>query len=281
MSVIDELVHGCIDMHVHMGPDPYRERRVDAIELAVDTKKAGMCGVVMKSHSYPTASLVYATKQMVKDVGLFGSIALNDQVGGLNPAAVEVAGRLDTKVVWMPTSSAKNDRFDPSHAGRGITVLDENCRLAPVVYEILELVRQYDMVLATGHLSLEESFAVIDAAREKGIDKIIYTHPMSNFSGPLTIGEQVEAARRGAFIEHCLFTIMPNGERMDPGAMVEAIKSVGPARCLLSTDFGQSGNPSPPEGMRLIISTMLQHGLGKADVELMVRTNPAQLLGLG
>lgn len=280
MSVVGDLVHGCIDLHVHMSPDPHGERRFDAIQLAVAAREAGMGGVVMKSHSYPTAPIVYAASQIVKEIGLFGSLVLNKEVGGINPDAAEVSGRLGAKIVWMPTSSAKSSRIAARHGGKGISVFDENGRLIPAVYDVLDVIRQFDMALGTGHLGREESFAVIDAAREKGIRKIIYTHAMSTVAGPLSVEEQIEAVRRGAVIEHCALSLMPSFERQAPEAMAEAIKATSPAHCVVSTDFGQAGNPSPPEGMRLVISLLLQCGIGQSEVELMVKTNPAQLLGL-
>ncbi|MDO8671533.1 MAG: DUF6282 family protein, partial [Dehalococcoidia bacterium] len=176
MSVIDELLEGSIDTHVHMDPDPSGERRHNAIELALSVKEAGMAGVVMKSKDYPSAPIVWAVSQFVKDVGLYGSIVLNSAVGGLNPEAVEVAARLGAKIVWMPTQTAKNDIRGSS--AKGVGVYDENGRLVPEVYDILDIVRKFDIVVATGHLGHQASFAVIDAAREKGIKKIIYTHAM-------------------------------------------------------------------------------------------------------
>ena len=39
----------------------------------------------------------------------FGAITLNHSVGGLNPVAVELAGRSGCKIVWMPTVDAENE----------------------------------------------------------------------------------------------------------------------------------------------------------------------------
>ncbi|MDO8670137.1 MAG: DUF6282 family protein [Dehalococcoidia bacterium] len=279
MSAVDELVQGSYDLHAHMSPDPRSERRHDALQLALKAKEQGMGGLVMKTHDYSTAPLVWALSQFVKDIDLFGSIALNSAVGGINPEAAEVAARLGSKILWMPTHTAKGDSRGAEH--KGVGVFDEDDRLIPEVYDVLDIVRQYDMALGTGHLGHKESFAVIDAAVEKGIKKIIYTHAiLSQVGVPLSKEEQLDAAGRGVFIEHCAYSLMPTGERMAPQTMADAIKTVGAAHCILSSDLGQYFTPSAPEGFRLLIVAMLRSGISSSDVELMVKTNPRQLLGL-
>ncbi|MDP6100441.1 MAG: hypothetical protein QGH66_03350 [Dehalococcoidia bacterium] len=62
--------------------------------------------------------------------------------------------------------------------------------------------------------------------------------------------------------------------------IVEAVKAVGAGRCVLDTDFGQDYNPSPVEGMRMMIGALKECGLGDNDLELAVKTNPARLLGI-
>jgi predicted metal-dependent phosphotriesterase family hydrolase len=61
---------------------------------------------------------------------------------------------------------------------------------------------------------------------------------------------------------------------------VELVGTVSAEMCIMSTDLGQSYNPPAPEGMRLFIGTMLRKGLKEDQVEVMVKTNPAKLLGL-
>ena len=48
----------------------------------------------------------------------------------------------------------------------------------------------------------------------------------------------------------------------------------------MSTDLGQAHNPAPAEGMRMMIATMLKCGITEKEIELMVKVNPARLLGL-
>ena len=91
---------------------------------------------------------------------------------------------------------------------------------------------------------------------------------------------QQRLAKKGAFIEHCFANTMPFPDRIHPMKMVEAIKAVGAEHCIMSTDFGQVYNPAPTEGMRVAIATMLKCGLSENEMELLVKVNPAKLLGL-
>jgi hypothetical protein len=179
MSVIDELLAGSIDMHIHTGPDPRVERKLNALQAASQAQAVGMRAIVIKSHEYPTAPVAYTVNQIVKDMTVFGSIALNLEVGGLNTYAVEASAKLGAKVVWMPTNHSANDMKRKNIAGKGITILDSEGKLLPSVKDILAIIKRYEMVLATGHLSKSEVFALVDEAERMDINKIVITHPLT------------------------------------------------------------------------------------------------------
>ena len=127
-----ELVAGAINMHCHHGPDPHRARSVDAAEAVAEAAAIGMAGVVLKSHAYPTGPIAILMQKTVRDLRVFGGICCDFEVGGLNPAAVEVALRTGARVVWMPTFSSVVDRrklhldhperylLDLRHQGEGL-----------------------------------------------------------------------------------------------------------------------------------------------------------------
>ena len=160
-----ELVAGAIDMHCHHGPDPHRARIVDAAEAVAEAEALGMAAIVLKSHAYPTGPIAILMQKTVQRLRVFGGICCDFEVGGLNPAAVEVALRTGAKVVWMPTFSSVIDRRKLRLPGPGIPVIGERARLVPAAEEILRLARQHDAVVATGHIELAEQFALVDAAR--------------------------------------------------------------------------------------------------------------------
>ncbi|MFC2005401.1 DUF6282 family protein [Chloroflexota bacterium] len=281
MSVIDELLQGSIDMHIHHGPDYRIERRVDALQAARQAQEAGMRAIVLKSHAYPTTPVAYTVNQVIQNIAVLGSIALDFEVGGLNTHALEASAKLGAKVVWMPTFSSANDMRKRNLDEEGITIFDSEGKLLPVVAEILDIVKSYQMVLATGHLSVSEAFALVDEASRRGLPKIVITHPLLDWLGAhLSLEEQCQMADKGAFIEHCFAITLPATMRLDPNKIVEAVRAVGAERCIMSTDLGQAYNPAPAEGMRMMIGTMLKCGLTEKEMELMVKVNPAQLLDL-
>ncbi|MFH1486615.1 MAG: DUF6282 family protein [Chloroflexota bacterium] len=280
MTVVDSLLKGSIDLHVHHGPDAHRARSVDALDAARDAAAAGMRALVLKSHDYPTAPLAAIISRMVSGVTVVGSICLDVQIGGLNLEALAVSGALGARIVWLPTFSSANQMREQGQEG-GLTVLDDKGKLLSVMYDIFELVKKYDMVLATGHLSKEEVFIVVDEARKKGVRKIVVTHPTPLHPGPkLETDQLIELAKKGAYIEHCFNGTMPGGHREDPAYIVDAVRRVGAEQTVLSTDFGQEHNPRPAEGFRVMLGTYLKYGLTERELEISAKTNPAKLLGL-
>ena len=277
-----DLVVGAIDLHCHHGPDPHRARSVDAAEAVTEAEAMGLGAVVLKSHAYPTGPVAMLMQKTVERLRVFGGICCDHEVGGLNPAAVEVALRTGAKIVWMPTFSSVVDRRKLQLPGPGIPLVDDGGRLLPAVQEILRLVREYEAVVATGHVDLPELFAVVDGARETGV-RIVMTHALETQVGAdHTLAHVRELADRGAVIEFTYLTCMPGGfaATHDPRTFAEAMMAIGPARAVMSTDFGQARSPHPAEGMRMFIEEMLQQGVPVAALDSMVRRNAARLLGL-
>ena len=166
--------------------------------------------------------------------------------------------------------------------GEGISLVNETGKLVPEMLRILSLIKKFDMVLATGHISPQETFTLLSEAQKIGIKKMIVTHPTdAEFSEKhFTVDELQQLAKIGAFIEFTLVGMLPNEFCHDPAKIVKTIKTIGPEHCVVSTDLGQPQNPLPVEGMRLFIATLLHHGITQKEVELMVKVNPAVLLGL-
>jgi hypothetical protein len=276
-----ELVRGAIDMHCHHGPDPHRRRSVDAEEAVREADAIGMRALVLKSHAYPTGPIAILMQKQAAALRVFGGICCDHEVGGLNPAAVEVALRTGAKVVWMPTFSSIPDRRKLQLPGPGIALLDERARPVSALHEILRLVKAYDAVVATGHVDLPELFALADACRDIGA-RLVMTHALETQVGAdHTLGHVVEMADRGAIIEFTYLSCMPGGFAAThaPDVFARAMATVGPARAIMSTDFGQDRSPHPAIGMRMFIDEMLSAGLSEADVDVMARRNPARLLG--
>lgn len=277
-----ELVRGAIDMHCHHGPDPHRRRSVDAEEAVREADAIGMRALVLKSHAYPTGPIAMLMQKQAAALRVFGGICCDHEVGGLNPAAVEVALRTGAKVVWMPTFSSIPDRRKLQLPGPGIALLDERAKPVSALHEILRLAKEHEAVVATGHVDLPELFALADACRALDV-RLVMTHALETQVGAdHTLAHVVEMADRGAIIEFTYLSCMPGGFAAThaPDAFARAMATVGPARAIMSTDFGQDRSPHPAIGMRMFIDEMLSAGLREADVDAMARRNPARLLGL-
>ena len=82
MSVVEDLLQGSIDIHIHHAPDPRVARKSNALQVALEAKEAGMRAIVLKSHEYPTVPLAYTVSQMVPDITIVGRICLNSESGG-------------------------------------------------------------------------------------------------------------------------------------------------------------------------------------------------------
>ena len=270
---------GVIDTHVHSAPDS-RQRGIDAYEVARMARRYGMRAVVMKNHYTQTASLAYLLSQTVPEVRFFGGIALNNTVGGVNPAAVEhmalTTGGLG-KVVWLPTFDSEHGhltmRPNPLHVP-----VSRDGELLPEVLRVFEVVAQYDLSLATGHSSPDETLAIIPAAQAAGVRRIIVTHPESALV-KMPIAQQRRAAELGAWLEYPIGIALPPNP-MSFEEFIDRIRQVGPEHVILSTDLGQVMRPTPADGFHGYLDRMREAGFSQAGLDLMTKSNPASFLGL-
>ena len=290
-----EAIQGAYDLQIHVAPDVI-ERRIDDVGLAKEFLARGLKGFVLKSHYLPTAERAQVVTKCVPGIEAYGAIALNHSIGGLNPVAVEIAGRSGNKIVWMPTVDAANEtagRLDGGNeklpfwakiqreiAAAGITrppmtVLDANEQVSEDTRQCLELIAKHDMILATGHLGRHEIFPLVNEARNLGVNRIIITHaefPSQNLSAE----EQTALADLGAIVEHCFTTYYTNKAPWE--AVFANIRAVGIERTILSTDLGQKTNPPVPEGFAMFAQKLLDAGFTKAEVHQMAATIPHSLI---
>ena len=115
--------------------------------------------------------------------------------------------------------------------------------------------------------------------RMEVLKKILITHPHNEIPN-LPLADQLEFARKGAYLEHCFAVTTPMFFNARIQDLVEAIRKAGPDRCVLASDLGQVCNPSPMEGLRIFILGLMSLGITREEIDTMVRKNPAKLLGL-
>ena len=276
-------LQGIVDIHVHSDPDSV-PRKLDAMDTARFAKDAGVRSIVLKNHWAPTVQLAYTVAKVVPGIQVFGAIALNRAIGGVNPEAVQQAAAFagnKLKIVWMPTFDAENNiRFNKqsspfSAVSRDGLVLSETI-------EVLQVIAQRKLVLATGHSSAAEDLMLIREAKKLGIAQIIVTHPLY---APIhmTIPEMQEAARLGAYLELCGNAVLPTqppDNRTPVAEYLKTIRAVGADHIILSGDFGQAANPPHVEAWRQFLDIMRKAGVSQQDLDLMSKKNPAKLLAL-
>jgi len=290
-----KTLEGAYDLQIHVGPDVIA-RRIDDLDCAREFLAHGMKGFVLKSHYIQTGERAQVVTKAVPGSRVFGAVTLNHSVGGLNPVAVELAGRTGCKIVWMPTVDAKNEtagRLDGGSeklpfwakiqrelAAEGISppplsVVDDAGELTEPARRCLERIARHDMILATGHLGRVEIFALVRAAKTMGLRKVVVTHaefPSQNLSGD----EQRELVELGAIIEHC-FTTYQTAKATWESAFAN-IRKAGVSRAVVSTDLGQTINPPVAEGFAMFVQRLLDAGFSADEVRTMAVTNPTRLL---
>jgi hypothetical protein len=311
-----DKIPGVFDMHVHTAPD-IAPRKTDDLELAKAAAEAGMGGFLLKSHLGSTVERAYLINRMVPNIRVFGGLVLNFPIGGLNPFAVDSYVRLGAKEVWMPTLSAEytltyqrahvplEDRiaFNKAHGGdsippsikiqpgdpwpwskngRGISIFDETGKIASEVWTILEILAPKDVILGTGHLSVPETHALVDAAREKGVKRILATHP--EYMAPLSVEDQLVLAKKGVFFER-LFVITTESSKAVGGPLpleviVKNIRTIGVESTVLGTDFGQAKNIHPVLAMQEYLQRLRRAGFKENEIESMAINTPKALLGI-
>jgi hypothetical protein len=288
VSVIDSLLAGAIDMHVHFAPESLMERRQNALQLARTAKEYGLRAIVLKNREYCTVPIAKMVTELVPEVQVFGSLTLEPEIGGLNPAGAIAAAKMGAKVIWMPTFSSTNSRevcekvLGYKLPGAEQVITDAKGKLKTEVKEIFRIAKEYNIVIASGHISPKETFALAEEAQAIGFKKLVVTHALQGALTKVlcTNDELKQLAKGGVYIEHSFWDVLPTMNAYDPVRLVELVKLVSAEQSIMSTDLGQSYNPPAPEGMRMFIATMTRKGLTADQVETMVKTNPVKLLGL-
>jgi hypothetical protein len=293
-------IRGLIDFHTHSAPDVFG-RAVDDEELAELYHARQMEAVVFKSHVALTADRAWLARKRVPGLKVFGGLTLNAAVGGLNPDAVEWMWRMQGgygRIVWFPTFDADNHVRHFGDAGErrgvpagrepaGIRVVDPEGRILPEVREVLRVCARQKLVVQTGHASAEEALALIAAAREAGCDRVVVTHAQFGVVD-MNLDQMKRAAEMGAKLELCAAGTlmgpqahlgwMRHWRAVPVGETAERIRAIGAEHFVLGTDLGQTGNPTPSDGLQMFVGGLMEAGIYLAQIRMMGREVPGRLL---
>jgi hypothetical protein len=297
-------IPGIIDLHCHFHPDSPNAPPLDigpgvsALESARTAYTNGHRALVLKSHAFASCAMASQIEELVPGLRVFGGICTDYYSGGLNPYAVETALRLGAKIIWLPTGHSHQEFLNGKGRanqiiGEGIKVADDNGKPTPDTRAIFDLVNQYDAVLATGHTTAAEHYAVVSEFARNG--KVLVTHAGEIHAGPrLSVQQCKELADLGATIELTALTCTAfmemlgfeldheHGEEcVDPAVMAQMIRTIGYRNCTLSSDYGFSAKLGTPAlGLQNFFEQLWDNGIGEDELTHMAAVKPAELISL-
>jgi hypothetical protein len=318
MELPDELLVGAIDSHVHAGPVlRSNPGHLDPIQVAQLAKAAGLKTVVYYDVFGWASGTAWMVNRFMPDYFTYGGYLMNSSHDGMNPRAIRTALNLGEGCRFISFGShcthfsASNEStlidgklvpFKDAYPDFARKELMRAIRIpladtVPVeLDEILSMIAEHpEVYLNTGHVSGPEVMRILDLAARYGIQKVLIAHPARQ---QLTLEQQKEAARRGAFLEGCAVDFgspsIPHThyyverELMHMSSYVngraipwmQGIRDVGPEHFVLATDYGVRALPNPIEGMRMMISMLLYFGFSVEEVRMMTATNPARMIGI-
>lgn len=286
---LSEILLQAIDMHVHIGPEVI-PRKFTAQTLAQQEARK-LRGCVLKNHFYPTAGMFDSA--VTTDLELYGSIVLNNSVGGLNPDAVYAASLVSKGplIVWLPTINAVQFLATNGYEVAPEWVADKSLKLRPAAEvvpvevtrnnrllaqtkRLIQMIARVKGVLATGHIGFDESRLVAAYARSLGVPVII-THPIyQHIAMPITV--QKELALLGCYLEQSYSMFSMDGIPITK--IATQIKRVGPESIILSSDVGQPFSPDPSQALEIFAKLLVTEGIPLQWIKIMMVENPRKIL---
>lgn len=281
-------LNGISDIHIHALPDS-RPRSISELSFARQAHEAGYRSVMYKSNDFSCHDRAFVIHEILPDFEVFGSLVMNKVYGDkVNIRAAEKAVATTgsrCRCIWMPTQDATYPLKLENSNETGIPVLDNARNVLPEVVRVMEICAEADIIFATGHSSPEESLILARKAREVGVGKCVITH-VNSLIWKMTEDQIKQAIDLGAYVEYCFLpcfwgpgTSLPN---MPVMSMEEfsTYARINPERSFITSDMGQSQLINPLDGMYKTIQALLALGIARKDIDLMVRSNPAKLVGL-
>jgi hypothetical protein len=298
-----EMLVGAYDVHVHGNPSygPNCEGfDLDDFEIIKAAREAGLKGVCVKNLEFSTTFRDYLVNKVEKQNGFgscvyYSSMVLNECVGGINPCAVDFAIQHGAKCIWFPTYSARNTAelfgwgvyegwpkdnwfsftsLKHSYGNNGISIFDHDGKMIPEVNEIIEITRDANVCLASGHMTPKESYALCKAAIKLGHKKMILTHP--DLWLTLVPKEMVQSlATLGVWIEKTFYAhVFSHSDERAFGH----IKDIGYKHFFFDSDAGQPNLILPTDAFAVMIDDYLKNGFNSTEIVYMVREVPEFLM---
>jgi hypothetical protein len=294
----EPILRGALDLHVHGYPDAglsWRQRQ-DDLTLARAASASGMAGIVLKSHFWPTMDRAQILNSVLDDPSftVHSSITLNPLIGGVQATTVEAAAGHGARVVFMPTWGSRNDhghggvvrraiidREFPSFGTyldrHAVRIVDDSGRLDPRAADVVRVCHERDLVLSTGHLSVDESLRLAELGADLGYRRLVFSHPFSS-SIAASADAIDEMAGLGATVEMTAVLTMMARPPVGVEAMYDTIQRIGAARVVISSDVYFDWCPPHVDMLRMTIGQLRTLGMTEPDLRAVFADNPSRLL---
>lgn len=287
-----KVLNGAVDLHTHSGPSPF-PRRLNHVEASYDAARIGLRAILIKSHHHNTVFDLLAMRDLLKDAPTptYGGVALNSEVGGINPSAVAVTIQMGGRAIWGPTVSAARHieahRHDDGFPTAGSTleereesIWDAAGNVSANTIRVTQLVAEANIMLTGGHLDIDQQKAYFATAQEHGVKRMLIHHP--DYIIGATENDVEELLTHGAYVEHEMSMYHPDVQEIawPITKLINWIHKIGPERTVINSDLGQQQNPLPVDGYLHVIQQLLDHGITQKDIRQMICHNTAYLLGL-
>ena len=287
-----KVLDGAVDLHCHSGPSPF-PRRLDHVQASHDGARINMRAILVKSHHHNTVMDLLAMGPQLAEAPtpVYGGVALNSEVGGINPSAVAMSLQMGGRCVWFPTVSSgqhiaahnHDDGFPSSGLDlreKEVSVFDATGEVSADTVDVVRQIAEAGALVTSGHLDGRSMRALFETAKANGVTRMMVQHPDFIVDDS---DEDVQAAvDLGAYIEHEIAMYHPDVEapRWPIERLIGWIRKVGPEHTIIDSDLGQKANPLPVDGYLYVIGQLLEHGITEADIRTMICRNTAFLLGL-
>jgi microsomal dipeptidase-like Zn-dependent dipeptidase len=96
----------------------------------------------------------------------------------------------------------------------------------------------------------------------------------------MTVEQAREAAKMGAYLEFTGNSMIGIQKFVSFEEAAKQMRAVGLERVVLSSDFGQAGNPLHPDGWQQLYDGFRKAGISEAEWTMIAKRNPAKAIGM-
>jgi predicted metal-dependent TIM-barrel fold hydrolase len=158
--------------------------------------------------------------------------------------------------------------------------VSDSGQVLPEVVGIMEMAADKKVGIGFRHTDYQELLPLAKKAKEIGV-RATLDHPLLELN-KLPTDKIKTLADLGIYVGTYCQPMIPSLYQpvADPMETVQAMKEIGPERCIIGSDFGQVLHMDTVDSMRVFLRALLAFGIKKEDVRKMLVDNPAKLMWL-